>query len=65
MFTLTPSTEIQIQMGVQSGAKRWDKIAFEYIGSKSSDLARVQSEIEAQGHSEWQGFGLFHPEFGK
>lgn len=55
---LTPETIIEARRGMQSVTKKWTALAWEYIGANNPELARVRSDLELRGWSEWEGFTL-------
>jgi len=60
-YDLKSDTKIEIRKGMQSAEKKWNQIAFEYLGVK--DAKRVGQELVETGKSEWEGFVLFHPDY--
>lgn len=43
---------------MQSVQKKWSSLAFENIGAGNPELARIKSDLEHRGVSEWEGFTL-------
>jgi hypothetical protein len=65
MYELTPDTEIEIQHGLQSIKRKWNELAFVYIGSKNKELKRIATELTNQGITTFDIFDLVHPDFDK
>lgn len=61
-YEVTKDTMIEIRRGMQHVTKRWSALCWENIGAKNPELARIKSDLEHRGYSEWEGFSLFHPD---